>query len=166
VPAGAFAQLVKEVEALGTPSSVSTSSTDVTSSYVDLGARISALEATRQQFLDILARAQTISDILAVEAQITPVQTQIEQLQGQQQVLDQQSSTASLSVHVAERAPVAATPAPSGLTRAWDRAAHTFTSGIEGVVAGLGGLAVAVVVIAALALVARLGWILVRRRLV
>jgi hypothetical protein len=165
VPSAAWAQLLKAVEALGAPSAVTTSASDVTGTYVDLTSRINALEATRQQFLDILGKAQTIGDILAVEAQITPLQTQIEQLQGQQQVLDQQTSTASLSVHVVERAPAAAT-APSGLTRAWQRATSTFTSGMESVVAALGGVAVFLVCTGVLAVACRLTWVVLRRRLV
>ena len=146
---------------------MNTSAVDVTATYVDLTARLNALEATRAQFLQILAKAQSIGDILAVEAQITPVQTQIEQLQGQQQVLDDQTSFATLAVHVAvpaARAPVAR-PA-GGLGGAWAHARHAFASGIESVVSSLGGIAVFLVCVAVLVGLARVTWAVIRRRLV
>lgn len=167
VPTAGFDRLLADVRHLGAPSAVTTSATDVTGTSVDLAARLAALEATRQQFLAVLAKAQTISDILAVQAQITPVQTQIEQLQGQQQVLDNQTAYATLAVHVT--VPTAGRPSPrppSGLARAWAHARHAFTSGLDSVVAALGGIAVFLIVVAVLAAAARLSWVVVRRRLV
>ncbi|MDQ2726585.1 MAG: DUF4349 domain-containing protein [Actinomycetota bacterium] len=168
VPAASFTDLVGTVRNLGTATSVNTSAVDVTATYVDLTARLNALEATRAQFLQILAKAQSIGDILAVEAQITPLQTQIEQLQGQQQVLDDQTSFATLDIHVAvppARAP-AVHSAPGGLSGAWDHARHAFAGGIESVVSSLGGIAVFLVCVAVLAGVGRIGWEVIRRRLV
>lgn len=168
VPSAAFASLVAGVRGLGAISAVTTSATDVTANYVDLQAQITALEAARQQFLTILAKAQTIGDILAVQAQITPLQTQIQQLQGQQQVLDTQTSTATLTVHVA--VPGAPAPAPAhhahgGLSGAWSHARHSFASGVDSVVAALGGIAVFLLCAAVVVLLGRLGWVVVRRRL-
>ncbi|MGI8752272.1 MAG: DUF4349 domain-containing protein [Acidimicrobiales bacterium] len=168
VPAGSFGGLLSAVRSLGAATSVNTSAVDVTATYVDLTARLNALEATRAQFLQILAKAQSIGDILAVEAQITPLQSQIEQLQGQQQVLDDQTSFATLDAHVAVPAvrPPGAHPAPGGLAGAWDHARHAFATGIESIVSSLGGIAVFVVCVAVLAGLGRVAWAVVRRRLV
>ncbi len=167
VPSGSFANLLGAVRSLGTATAVNTSATDVTASYVDLTARLNALEATRNQFLEILAKAQSIGDILAVQAQITPLQTQIEQLQGQRQVLDDQASFATLAVHVAGPA-TSSVPqhARGGLSEAWAHARHAFAGGIESIVAALGGIAVFLLCVAFLAAVARVTWAVLRRRLV
>jgi len=167
VPAARFEQLLTEVRSMGRPISVTTSGQDVTAQYVDLLARIDALEATRQQFLQILAKAEQIGDILSVEEQISDLQVQIEQLQGQQRVLDDQTTYSTLSVHLSEQdgTPVPAA-APGGLSAAWAHARHSFTTGLESVVSWAGGFGVFLVCLAVIGLVGRLGWSAVRRRLV
>lgn len=171
VPANQFESLLTRTRGLGKPTTVTTSGQDVTATYVDLDARIQALQATRTQFLQILAKASAIGDILAVEQQLSGVQTQIEQLQGQQRVLDDQTSFAALSVHLGEQpahgTAVANPPRPpSGLSKAWAHARHTFSHGFEAVIAASGGLAVFVLCVAGLLLAVRLVWPVVRRRLV
>jgi DNA-directed RNA polymerase specialized sigma24 family protein len=54
----------------------------------------------------------------------------------------------------------------SGWAKAWDHARRTFNHGLESVVSASGGIAVFVLCLAAAALVLRLLWALVRRRLV
>lgn len=159
VPVASFQTMVGYVENLGTVSSASTSGQDVTASYVDLQARITALQDARAQFEQILARATAIGDILSVESQINDTETQVEQLQGQLQVLDGQTTYSTLTVSVAEQITTsrarAAAPHPGGLQRAWDHARHSFVGGIEAVVGAMGGIAV-FILFAGLALVA--GW--------
>ena len=70
----------------------------MTGQYVDLQARLAALEASRQQYLTILAKATSIGDILAVQEQLDSIQSQIEQLQGQLQVLTSETSYSTLNV--------------------------------------------------------------------
>ena len=163
VPVMSFEPLLADVEKLGRATSVATSGQDVTAQYVDLQARIRSLDDTRSQFQQILTRAQSIGDILAVEQQISDVQTEIEQYQGQLQVLEDQSSYSTLSAHVVEATAVAAPHPASGLAKAWDHARTSFTRGLDSIVAFSGGLALFLVVVGFLVVVARVGWVLVRR---
>jgi len=168
VPAGQFEALLSRVRALGVPQSVTTAGQDVTGQYVDLQARIAALEASRQRYLDILTRASTIGDILAVQQQLDGLQTQLEQLQGQLSVLADQADYATLTVHVQEPAKPVATTAlrtPTGLSAAWRHARHGFAHGAESVIGASGGVAIFVVCVGLLALLARAAWALARRRL-
>jgi hypothetical protein len=170
VPVASFEQLVTQAQAVGRMTSLSTSGQDVTSNYVDLNAQIAALEASRAQLLQVLAKAETISDILAVEDQITPIETQIQQLQGQLQVENSETSYGTLTVQVTTSAPShhhhVTTVHRTGLSKAWAHARHAFTTGLEAVVSASGGIGVFVVCVAVLALIGRIGWRLVRRRLV
>ncbi len=166
VPAARFEELLNEVRDLGTPTDVTTSGQDVTSQYVDLKARITSLEDTRAQYRQILAKATTIGDILAVEQQINTVQTQLEELQGQLQVMNDQTGYGTLAVHVTEPARKAGASAASGFSGAWAHARHAFAHGIEALVAWSGGFAVFLVVAMVLGLIARLAWNALRRRLV
>jgi hypothetical protein len=170
VPTAQFDQLLAQVKQLGRTLAVTTSGQDVTAQDVDLSAQIQALQATRTQYLQILAKAESIADILSVEEQITPVESQIEQLQGQQQVLENQATYGTLAVDLSET-PAKKTPPPkpattSGFTRAWTHARHSFTHGLESVVSALGGIAVFALCALALGIVAGVGWRVLRRRLV
>ncbi|MHB8463225.1 MAG: DUF4349 domain-containing protein [Acidimicrobiales bacterium] len=169
VPADNFEALLAKVRSIGTPTSVTASGQDVTPQSVDLKARIDSLTASRSRYLDILRHASTIPDILGVQQQIDALQTQIEQLQGQENLLENQASYSTLAVHVAEPES-AARPAnagrPSGISRAWAHARHSFARGIESVLAASGGIAVFAVTVAALLVLGRLGWAVIRRRLV
>jgi hypothetical protein len=136
VPVNKFAAVLKEAEALGRPSGVSTKATDVTGQYVDLQARIGALQSSRQQYLTILARATTIGDVLSVQEQIDTIQSQIEQLQGQLQVLTNETAYSTLTAMVNQTtSPPPPSPVPeSGLIQAWHQSVGGFVDGVDGVV--------------------------------
>ena len=72
----------------------------LTPQYTDLQARIHALQATRNTYLTLLARASSINETLSVQQRLDDVQSQLEQLQGQVKVLDSQTDYASLEVNV------------------------------------------------------------------
>lgn len=172
VPASGFETLLTRVRALGKPTSVTTSGQDVTAQYVDLDARIHSLQATRDQFLQLLSKASQIGDILNVEQQLSGLQTQIEQLQGQQRLLDDQSSFGTVAVHLSEAnpsliaAPVGPLKGPSGWSKAWSHARGSFTRGIQSVVSASGGVAIFLIAVALIAVAGRLLWALIRRQLV
>jgi hypothetical protein len=166
VPSAQFEALLARAQALGTTMSVATSGQDVTGQFVDLNARITALEASRQRYLDILTHASTVGDILAVQQQLDGLQSQLEELRGQLNVLTDQTSYGTLTVHLQEPGSSPHHTAPSGLSAAWQRARRGFTRGAEAVIGASGGVAVFLGCVAVLALVARVGWGLARRRLV
>ena len=84
--------------------SQSTSSQDVTEEYVDLGAQLSSLKATEAQLLLIMSKADKVADILAVQAQLTQIQTQIEQIEGRMQYLEKTSATSLINVSLSQAA--------------------------------------------------------------
>ena len=168
VPEASFESFVSQVRLLGKPSQVTVSGRDVTSQYADLKARLQALQSTINQLQLIETKAQTIGDVLAVEQQISAEQTQADQIQGQINVLDDQTTYASLSVHAVEqqKKSAAAPPPPSGISKAWDHARHSFSHGVESVIGALGGIAVFLLFAGLLVGLARIGWLALRRRLV
>lgn len=157
VPQAAFQAVVAQARGLGKVSSLNSQATDVTGQYVDLQARISALEASRQQYLTIMAKATSIGDVLSVQNQLDNLQQQIEQLQGQLNVLDNQTTYATLSVTLTPKAvPV---PLPqSGLAAAWHSAVSGFAAGFEGVVRVAGPLLFALLLLGAVVAVGRGLW--------
>ena len=166
IPEASFASTVAEAQRLGTVTSITTKGTDVTGQYVDLQSRIAALQASRDQYLTIMTKAASISDILAVQSQLDDLQTQIEQLQGQLQVLDSETTYGTLSVAVTEAGghPAPVHHAPSGLANAWHGAVSGFASAFDGLVRAAGPLLFVVLLLAAAVALGRLTWRGLRRR--
>jgi hypothetical protein len=166
VPVQSFAAVLTRAEALGKTSGLTTKATDVTGQYVDLQSRITALQASRQQYLTILAKADTVGDVLAVQDQLNAIQSQIEQLQGQLQLLTSQTSYSTLTVTVGERSP-APVPSPlpeSGLVRAWHASVGGFVTGVEGVIRIAGPLLFALLLVGAVLAGGRALWRRSQRR--
>jgi hypothetical protein len=160
VPVNDFAAVLKSAERYGKTSNVSTSATDVTGQYVDLQARLTALQDSRQQYLTILAKATSIGDILSVQEQLDGIQQQIEQLQSQLQLLTSQTSYSKVTVTVSEGAPPPR-PAPlqeSGLVRAWHDSVGGFVAGVEGVIRLAGPFLFALLCLALVAIGGRVLW--------
>jgi Domain of unknown function (DUF4349) len=167
VPQSSFASLLTQVQSVGHATSVTSTSTDVTGQVVDLQARISALQASRQQYLTILSKATTIGDILAVQSQLDSLQTQIEQLQGQLDVLNSETTYGTLTVSLAE---AGRTPAPppqpnTGLGKAWHDGVHGFVAGFDWLVRIAGPTLFVLLCLAVLAVLGRFGWRAARRRM-
>jgi Domain of unknown function (DUF4349) len=79
---------------------------DVTSQVVDLGARIRNLQVTEQALQGIMDRAKAIKDVLTVQDELTTTRGEIEELSAQKAHLEEQAAYSSLSVTFAR------TPAP------------------------------------------------------
>jgi len=81
---------------------------DVTEEFTDLQSRLRNLQATETQLLQLLGRAETISDILIVQDRLNGVQSEIEFVKGRQQLIGDLTDLATISVHLrpVEGAPV------------------------------------------------------------
>jgi hypothetical protein len=160
VPVQNFPAALKQAQALGRTTSLSTKATDVTGQYVDLQSRIDALDASQQQYLTIMTKATTVGDVLAVQAQLDTIQSQIEQLQGQLNVLKSETSYSTLTVTASEGTPPPR-PAPlpeSGLVRAWHDSVGGFVGDLDGLIRVTGPALFTLLCLAALALGGRALW--------
>jgi hypothetical protein len=75
-----------------------TYSQDVTEEYIDLQARLGNAEATEQQYLALLDKAEEIEDILDIYDYLSRIRSEIEQLKGRIQYLEQTTSTSLIEV--------------------------------------------------------------------
>lgn len=85
-------------------SSESVNGQDVTEQYTDLQARLKNAQAQEAQYLDILKKANTVTDILAVQQYLSQVRYEIESYQGQLKNLSNQTSYSTISVNLTEQA--------------------------------------------------------------
>ena len=160
VPVDTFASVLKQAQSFGTTSSLTTHATNVTGQYVNLQARISALQTSEQQYLTIMSKATTVGDVLSVQEQIDTIQSQIEQLQGQLQLLTSETSYSTLAVTLNEpTSPVPPGPLPeSGVVRAWHNSVDGFLSGVDGLIRLAGPLLFALLCLAVLVVGGRALW--------
>jgi hypothetical protein len=101
VPASAYQSVLGDLRALGEKvDSESSEANDVTEEYTDLSSRQRNLEATETQLLTLLAKANSISDILTVQDRLNDVRGQIEQIKGRIQMLDNLSDLATITLHL------------------------------------------------------------------
>ena len=75
-----------------------TQTQEVTGQVVDLAARITNLQATEAALQAIMTKAVKISDVLAVQDQLTQVRGQIEELSAQKKQLEGQAAYSTLAV--------------------------------------------------------------------
>ena len=102
VPAAQVTQLMNGLAGLGTVTSHSSGSEDVTSQYIDIQARLKVLRAEEEQLVGFLKKATNIKDMLAVQEQLGSVRTQIEQYEGQQRYMDNATSLATVTAQLTQ----------------------------------------------------------------
>ncbi len=166
VPADKFDETIDSVSRLGKVQNEHISGQDVSAQYVDLQARLANEEAQRNAMLALLAKAQSVQDIISVQNQLGQITQQIEELKGQIQYLDHNTSYSTVSVQIVESG--APTAAPTGDTwgfvTAISDAAHNFVTTINYMITGLGAIGPVVVLLAlAYAVWRRLGSPMFRR---
>lgn len=106
VPQTELTNTIAEVKRLGRGTGAERiTSDDVTDEYVDLTARTSSQQKLEQQYLEILKRATTVKDAMDVQKELAEVRTEIERLQGRQQLLDEESAFSTLTVHLSTTVP-------------------------------------------------------------
>jgi hypothetical protein len=159
VPADRFEPALADLRALGKVKTQSVSGQDVTSQFVDLGARLRTWRAQEAALLRLMSKATTIGDTLRIQNELQPVQARIEQIRGELRVLHNQTALATIRAAIAEpgvpTVPVQPAQEPT-LVRAWHRSVDGFLGVLASVVVGIGYLI-------PLALLGGVSWLIYRR---
>lgn len=104
VPAARWDEALAGIRAIGEKVLTERSSTeDVTSAVVDLGARITNLQATERALQEIMDQATAIKDVLTVQAELTRTRSEIEQLAAQKLHFEGQAAFSTVTVTFALR---------------------------------------------------------------
>ncbi|HXC77183.1 MAG TPA: DUF4349 domain-containing protein [Candidatus Acidoferrum sp.] len=142
VPAAKFDDTINQLTLMGTLQNEHISGNDVSAQYVDLQARLANQEAQRNAMLALLKRANSISDIIAVQTQIGQITGQIEELKGQISYIDNNTtySTVTVTLFEAGAAPQILKQDSWGFATALGDGAHNFVTTINYLVTGLGAV--------------------------
>lgn len=100
VPATEYDATLRRLRGLGEVKEESSNANDVTEQFTDLQSRLRNLQASEERYLDLLTRAGTIADVLAVQDRVNATRAEIEQIQGRIQLLENQSELATITVHL------------------------------------------------------------------
>lgn len=122
IPAADLDAFITDVSALGTVQSVNISAQDVTGQVVDLDARIKALQTSVDRMTQLLAQAQKIDDMLAIETQLSARQAELDSLTAQRKVLGEQVALSTATITLSPKTEIKPVEAPgflSGLQSGW-----------------------------------------------
>jgi hypothetical protein len=161
VPAERFADAARRIEAVGRVRTREYQTRDVGEEFVDVEARLRNLERQEARLLSFMDRASRVPDLIAIEGELSRVRGEIEQLTGRRRYLANRIDLSTIEVEVTQK------PAkkPGGfwdLDRTIARLQDAFLSTVRQILGALEGLAAIVAALAPLAILAAVGWILLR----
>lgn len=98
VPEAKFSQVMASLRTEGKTLNEDISSYEVTMQVVDLEARLKNLRASESAFLDLLDRAESVADVVAVQSELSRIRGDIEAYDSQLNALKDQVEMSSINV--------------------------------------------------------------------
>jgi hypothetical protein len=142
VPAERFTSTLDTIRTKGHEEHEDVSTQDVTATVIDLNARIQSQQASVNRVRDLLAKAQSITDITTIESELAKREADLESMQAKQRNLTDLSSLSTISVNLLAPQAAAATPKPAekgfwaGLKHGW----HAFAASLGVLLTVLGAV--------------------------
>jgi hypothetical protein len=149
IPAADLDAFITSVSALGSVESVTVSAQDVTSTAVDLDARIRALTTSITRLTQLLSDARQMSDLLAIETQLAQRQSELDAFTAQRTYLADQVAMSTVTVTLSgATAPVVADEPGflAGLGAGWTALSSAIVLGVTAAGFLLPFLAIALIV--------------------
>lgn len=100
VPSERFTEAMDDLEAITKVHSRTIGTEDVTTQVIDVEARVRAQTKSLARIEALLAEAATFRDVIAIEAQLTSRQAELDSLKAQQAWLADQTSMATITVYL------------------------------------------------------------------
>ena len=102
VPAESLNGFVEDVQGVSNVVTYNESTENVTLQYVSTESRIKALEVEQERLLELLAKAENMSDLLEIEARLTDVRYELENVTSQLRVLANQVDYATIHMYISQ----------------------------------------------------------------
>lgn len=102
VPSDRFQTLMGSLSALGNVPYSHTYTENISAAYYDVEARLTAYRTQEQRLLEMMALAETVSDVIVIEDRLAGLRYQIESLQSTLKNWDRQVSYSSIYLEVRE----------------------------------------------------------------
>jgi hypothetical protein len=171
VPPDSLDDALTQLSDLGTEKVRSRSTTDVTQKVADVSSRVASARQSIARLRVLFNHAHKVSDIIQLESELNSRESDLESLEAQQRALAGQTSMASITLSLVTAEKKIAPPKPAakkdhdnafvgGLKRGWDG----FTAAAAWVAEAVGTLLPFLVLLLALGIALRLGWLRIPRR--
>lgn len=126
IPSDKFETVMNSLSQLGNVPYTHTYSENVTAQYYDTQARLTAYETQEARLLEMMEKAETVSDVITIEEKLTELRYQIESLQSTLNNWDRQVNYSSLYVTVDEVGEYTPQPQQSYLQELWQALTGAF----------------------------------------
>lgn len=100
IPADRLSDFTDQVEGVSNVVNYSETTDDVTLQYVDTESRVKALEVEQDRLLELLAKAENMTDLLEIESRLTEVRYELESYASQLRTLQNQVSYATVYLYI------------------------------------------------------------------
>lgn len=135
IPTKSFETAIQRLSGLGKRLQIHQESTDVTEQVVDVASRIASQRASLERMRVLMAKANSISDIVSVESELTRREADLESLLAKQKNLALQTDLATLTLTLTQQGkpPVQTEDEPdkgflAGLKGGWNAFTATFSA--------------------------------------
>lgn len=133
VPAEKLSGFVSEVKGISNVTNYTESTDDVTLTYVSTESRITALETEQARLLELMAKAENMSDLLTIQERLTDVQYELENVTSRLRVLSNQVSYATIRLNLEQVEVFTEVEEPT----VWQRITTGFTRNLKNIGEGL-----------------------------
>lgn len=140
VPVGDYEAVMTRLAAVGTVTSRTEKTDDVTDEMIDVASRLDTMKASVDRVRALLAKADKIGDVIAIESELTQREADLESLENRRSAVQGQVALSTITVTVTAVAEGSIVPQPTdrhgflaGLAAGW-RALTSFGTGVAAVI--------------------------------
>ena len=133
IPADRYDEFISDVKASGNSTYYAQETKDITDAYTDIEARLTSLKAQEAKVLEFYDKAESIDDLMAVEARLSDIRYEIEYYEAQIKNYDLLVAYSTLNLSITETKVY--TPVSTSF---FDRLARSFVNGWKDFTDGIG----------------------------
>lgn len=157
IPTDQFSNFLDQLSETETVISSSQSADNITKNYYDTQGRIQSLTKERDRLNELMAKAETVSDLIAIESQLNEVETQLQWAQQDLSYMDLDLEYSTVNIDVQEVNVYSSTSASS-----WAAIPKAFSDTFYYFANGLGNVLVVLIYLAPWGLLILALWMLIR----
>lgn len=114
IPAENFQEFISGADTFGNVKSVNSWQEDITGAYMDTKARLESLETQRQRLMAMMEQAETVSDLIQIEQQLSETIYNIESYTSRMKIYQSLADYSTVTIDLTEVKEVTVTPVTFG----------------------------------------------------
>lgn len=129
IPAQHLEDFTEQISKVSNVTSSNTDREDITLTYVSVESRMKALQTEEARLLELMEQAETMADLLEIEARLTEVRYELESTTSQLRVYDNQVDYATIYLNISEVTEYT----PVEEQTVWQRIGSGFVASLKGI---------------------------------